>query len=595
MDVLSLLQRHPADRPAIGAPGRDWLTYGGLRDQVHAVIDTLRAHGIGRGDRVAYVLPNGPELAVTFLAVSSGAAAAPLNPRYREPEFDFYLSDLGARLLIVRDDYDGDALPVAEKHGIRVLRLSVPEGARAGAYTLSGEAGAEPSTDGPNEPDDVALVLHTSGTTSRPKIVPLRARNITRSAENIRESLALTPDDRCLNVMPLFHVHGLMGALLSSMAAGGSVVCSPGFFATDFFGWMAAFEPTWYTAVPTMHQALLQRREGIPAAHRMRFIRSCSASLPPSVMADLEGAFGVPVVEAYGMTEAAHQISINPLPPGERKPGTVGLPTGVVVGIMDEEGNLLPAGQRGEIVLKGASVTDGYENNPEANAASFTEGWFRTGDQGVIDEAGYVTITGRIKELINRAGEKVSPREVDEVLLTHPEVVQAVAFAMPDERLGEEVAAAVILREGAELDARDLREFAAEQLADFKVPRHILFVDEVPKGPTGKLQRIGLAEKLGLVAEPLPEPGGYVAPRTPVEEMLAAVWADVLRRDTVGVRDEFTALGGDSMLATRVVTRVREQLGVDVTLRDFFDTPTIESMAPVIEDRLFAADDQSLG
>jgi acyl-CoA synthetase (AMP-forming)/AMP-acid ligase II len=347
----------------------------------------------------------------------------------------------------------------------------------------------------------VALVLHTSGTTSRPKIVPLTARNISASAQSIAATLALTPADRCLNIMPLFHIHGLIAATLASMAAGAYIACTPGFNAMRFFGWMEAVRPTWYTAVPTMHQAILSRaarNREIIAATPLRFVRSSSASLPVPVLRELEETFGCPVIEAYGMTEASHQMASNPLPPAPRKPGTVGIAAGPEVAVMSEDGRLLPAGETGEIVIRGENVTRGYQNNPKANAENFTHGWFRTGDQGVMDAEGYLTISGRLKEIINRGGEKVSPREVDDVLMEHPAVGQAVTFALPHAKLGEEVAAVIVLRDGAQVEARELREFAAKHLAPFKVPREILFRDEIPKGATGKLQRIGLAEKLGL-------------------------------------------------------------------------------------------------
>ncbi|MDH5749323.1 MAG: AMP-binding protein, partial [Rhodospirillales bacterium] len=321
-------------------------------------------------------------------------------------------------------------------------------------------------------------------------------------ARNIRATLALTPEDRCLNIMPLFHIHGLIAAVLTSLGAGASIYCTPGFNALKFFSWLKDAKPTWYTAVPTMHQAILTRagrNAEIVANAKLRFVRSSSSSLPPQVMSELEETFGCPVIEAYGMTEATHQMASNPLPPGERKPGTVGVAAGPEVAIMDESGNLQPAGTIGEIVIRGDNVTVGYENNPKANAENFTNGWFRTGDQGMMDEAGYVSITGRLKEIINRGGEKISPREVDEIFMDHPAVQQVVTFAMPHDKLGEEVAAAVVLREGKSADEASLKAFASEKLADFKVPRKILILEEIPKGATGKLQRIGLAEKLGLV------------------------------------------------------------------------------------------------
>jgi acyl-CoA synthetase (AMP-forming)/AMP-acid ligase II len=496
-NVFELLSAGEDAAPAIIEPAGPTITYAQLREQVAHLVGQLNGLGIGRNDRVAIVLPNGPEAAVSFLAVAACATAAPLNQAYREEEFRFYMDDLGAKALLTLPGEAPDAHAAA---GPDVLHLTL-EG-RLGSYSLQKD-GQDVTPVAPTyaELDDVALVLHTSGTTARPKIVPLRQRNLIVSAGNIRESLALTPADRCLNVMPLFHIHGLMAALLASLSAGASVVTSPGFDAFRFFGWLEETQPTWYTAVPTMHQLVLSRagrqKETVDRA-KLRFIRSSSASLPPTVMADLEETFGAPVIEAYGMTEASHQMSTNPLPPGQRKPGGVGVGAGVEVSIMDDAGNLLEHGKTGEVVIKGGNVTAGYENNPEANASSFTDGWFRTGDQGYQDDDGYLFLTGRIKEIINRGGEKVSPREVDEVLLQHPAVAQAVAFAVPHERLGEEVAAAVVLADGASADEKELREHAAKQLADFKTPKHIVILEDIPKGATGKIQRIGLAEKLGL-------------------------------------------------------------------------------------------------
>ncbi len=499
--MQGLLARGAADAPAIGAPGRPWLTHGGLRALADATVAALNGMGIGRGDRVALVLPNGPEMASAFLTMACGVTTAPLNPAYKLDEFDFYLNDLHASALVLAQGMDTPARAAAEARGIPVISL-VP-GEAAGSFTLhpdmplSGTA-AHP---GMAEAQDVALVLHTSGTTSRPKIVPLRQINVTASAYHIGVSLALTPGDVSLNIMPLFHIHGLIAATLASVAAGGAVSCTPGFNAFRFFAWFDEVRPTWVTAVPTMHQTLLQyaeRNREILARGRLRLLRSSSASLPPQVMTALEEAFGVPVLESYGMTEAAHQMAANPLPPAPHYPGSVGIAAGPEVAIMDEAGTLQPPGTPGEVVIRGRNVTAGYEANPDANAKAFTHGWFRTGDEGWLDEAGYLRLTGRLKEIINRGGEKVSPLEVDAVLMDHPAVQQVVTFAMPHDKLGEEVAAAVVLREGLSVDEAGLRAFAGERLAGFKVPRRIVFLAEIPKGATGKLQRIGLSARLGL-------------------------------------------------------------------------------------------------
>jgi acyl-CoA synthetase (AMP-forming)/AMP-acid ligase II len=495
--VAEILAAGPAEATALLTVDGPALTFAELRTQVDRLAGQLNAYGVGRNDRVALVLPNGPAAAITFLATASCATAAPLNQAYREEEFRFYLDDLHAKALVT---FPGDAPDAHTAAGPDVLRLAL-EG-EPGNYRLVRDGQSiEPVKVDRAHPDDVALVLHTSGTTARPKIVPLSQRNLAVSAGNIVRSLALTPDDRCLNVMPLFHIHGLIAALLSSLAAGASVVCSPGFDAFRFFNWLDETKPTWYTAVPTMHQLVLSRagrQADIIARTKLRFVRSSSAPLPPVVMEELEKTFSAPAIEAYGMTEASHQMATNPLPPLARKPGSVGRGADVQIGIMDDEGKLLPPGALGEIVIKGGNVTGGYENNPAANASSFTDGWFRTGDQGYLDDDSYLFLTGRLKEIINRGGEKISPREVDEVLLQHEAVAQAVAFAVPHERLGEEVAAAVVLKDGATAAEKELRDYAAAHLADFKVPRNIIILTDIPKGATGKVQRIGLAEKLGL-------------------------------------------------------------------------------------------------
>ncbi|MFQ3304124.1 acyl--CoA ligase [Candidatus Njordibacter sp. Uisw_039] len=494
------------DAIAIQAPGRPPLNYSSIRALSKRTRQALTQAGIAKSDRVAIVLPNGPEMATAFVTISGASTTAPLNPAYRQEEFEFYLVDLKAKALVVEADSASPAVAAAQKLGIPLITLVTDSSRAAGDFDLifdSATPRAPTANDEVNE-DDVALILHTSGTTSRPKIVPLNHRNVTNSAENIMNTLLLVPEDRCLNIMPLFHIHGLIATVLSSLRAGASIYCTPGFNALKYFGWMDDAKPTWYSAVPTMHQAILtraSRNTDIINAVPLRFIRSSSSSLPPQVMTELEKTFNAPVIEAYGMTEAAHQMASNPLPPAVRKAGTVGIAAGPEVGIMNLEGEILPNGEIGEIVIRGSNITKGYENNPKANKENFTNGWFRTGDQGVLDPEGYVSITGRLKEIINRGGEKISPREVDEILMDHPAVQQCVTFAMPHPKLGEEVAAAVVLKEGMTADEKDIRTFTAQHLADFKVPRKILILDEIPKGATGKLQRIGLAEKLGL-AEP---------------------------------------------------------------------------------------------
>ena len=488
--------------PALRAPGRNAMTFDGLRALCGETMTVLNSAGIGRNERIAIVLPNGPEMASAFVSVASCATAAPLNPAYKVEEFEFYISDLNAKAVMVMSGYENPVTQAAANLNVPLIQLTQQLDGPAGAFSLEPAGAASTAAGGMAEPEDIGLILHTSGTTSRPKIVPLSQSNLAASARNISGWLELKADDSCLNVMPLFHIHGLIAAILSSLYVGASVACAPGFNALKFFSWFDEIKPTWYTAVPTMHQAILARagrNQNILEHNSLRFIRSSSSSLPGPVMTELEEVFGAPVIESYGMTEAAHQMASNPLPPHERRPGCVGIAAGPEVAIMAPDGEMLAPGEVGEIVIRGDNVTQGYENNDKANAEAFAAGWVRTGDQGRMDEAGYLTLTGRLKEIINRGGEKISPREVDDILMTHPAVSQAVVFAMPHDKLGEEVAAAIVLREDQEASEKEIRNFVAQRLAAFKVPQKVLLLDEIPKGATGKLQRIGLAEKLGLV------------------------------------------------------------------------------------------------
>jgi acyl-CoA synthetase (AMP-forming)/AMP-acid ligase II/acyl carrier protein len=483
-------------------------------------------------------------------------------------------------------------MEVAIAKNIPILELNQKEDMPDGLFMLSGKTHPSPWNPGLAHQGDIALILHTSGTTARPKQVPLTHKNLVTSADNISSTLGLTPNDRCLNIMPLFHIHGLIAAVLASMKAGASTFCSPGFYATEFFKWMEMCHPTWYTAVPTMHQSILMRaaaNEEIIQSNPLRFIRSSSASLPPVVMEELEKTFHTPVIEAYGMTEASHQMASNPLPPLQRKVGSAGFPAGPEIAIMAENGvAFLPDGYPGEIVIRGPNVTLGYAHNPEANQKSFTNGWFRTGDQGYLDEDGYLFITGRLKEIINRGAEKISPREIDEVFLGHPAVTQAVTFAVPDEILGEDVAIALVLND-KNVTESDLRQYAASLLALHKVPRQVIILDEIPKGATGKVQRIGLAAKLGLVKEKetaASQPIVFVAPSTEPEKKLAAIWCSVLDIPKVGLDDRFKDLGGDSMLATLLHVQINDKFNVDVPLVDLYSAPTLKAQVELVENLL---------
>ena len=497
--IAQLLEIGATQATAIAGADRPGLSYGGLRKSVADAAQVISNSGISRSDRIVIVLGNGPEAAVAFLAAASAGVACPINPELTASEFKFTMSDLAASALII---IPGPSIVRDVATGLGIPILEITPGEKAGELTVTPASGTtrEPANWLEASSNHEALALHTSGTTARPKLVPLTHGNLCASARNISASLSLNPADRCLNVMPLFHVHGLVAAMLSTLYAGATIWCAPGFNGLKFFGWMDQAQATWMTAVPTIYQAVLGRAERNAEAiarNPFRLLRSSSAAMPTSVLERLEQTFGTPVVESYGMTESAQQICANPLPPAVRKPGSVGLPAGPKVAILDNFDAPQAQGVTGEVAIKGENVTRGYFGNPDANTAAFAGPWLRTGDLGVMDADGYLTLVGRAKEIINRGGEKISPAEVEDALLRHPDVTEAAVFALPHPTLGEEPAAAVVTGNKS-ISIDNIRAQASARLAGFKVPRTIVVVDALPKGPTGKVARLSLAKQLRL-------------------------------------------------------------------------------------------------
>ena len=459
-------------------PSAITVSYAQLTEEILSFQKKLAQLGITPQAAVSIALPNSYEFIIAFLAASwQRAIAAPLNSAYKQEEFEFYIDDLSSAVALVpkgsvqRND---PAVRAARKYQAAIAecyldgRHVVLDVKDAGKLAGKGNKAVERA-----QPDDVALVLHTSGTTGRPKAVPLTHRNLTRTMKNITDTYKLTSEDRTMLVMPLFHVHGLLAGFLAPLFSKGSVVVPSKFSAGEFWQDFITHKANWYTAVPTIHQILLKNPppSTIP---KIRFIRSCSSPLSPKTFHELEKAFNAPVLEAYAMTEAAHQMTSNPLPPAKRFPGSVGIGQGVEVKILDQSGKEVPQGSEAEICIRGENVTKGYLNNAEANKSSFTkEGFFRTGDQGKQDEDGYVIITGRIKELINKGGEKISPIELDNVVAQNPAVGEAVSFAIADEMYGQDVGLAVVLKDGQRISADDLRKWMAEKVAKFKLPKKV--------------------------------------------------------------------------------------------------------------------------
>ena len=489
LDVLHFADSHTAVVvPELGIR----ITYDSLRQQVLTMANALTSAGIRRGDAVAIVLPNGLPAIVSFLAASIAGTAAPLNPAYPYEEFLFFLGDTDARVLLCPPVGAEFARSAAADLKIPVFGVEM---------SVQGDVHLAHSTTGVTAPvptaDDIALILHTSGSTGRPKRVPLRHFNLAVSSANIANTYALSEEDVSLCIMPLFHIHGLIGSTMATLLSGGTVVVPTKFNALSFWRTVREHHVTWYSGVPTMHQLLLARAHQKPAeAASLRFIRSCSAPLSSELIDKIEGLFGVPFVEAYGMTEAAHQMTSNPLPPRHRKPGSVGVGTGLRISIMDKAGNHLGIDQRGEVAIQGANVFRGYENNPEANARAFANGWFRTGDEGMLDADCYLHLTGRIKDIIIRGGENIAPHEVDEILLKHSAVAAAVTFGCAHPTLGEEVAAAVVLHEPSGTTETALIKHCRESLAEYKCPTKIYLVESIPTTATGKIRRRAVAAAL---------------------------------------------------------------------------------------------------
>lgn len=585
--LVDELRRHAAaapDRPALFAPGRAPLSYGRFWAHVQAIAGALAQAGLGRDDAVATVLPDGPELICASLGVACVSAFAPLDPALNQTEFEFYLSNLHAASLVVQEGSASPALEAAQTLGIPVLAVRPTPEEGAGLFTLPGAEAGRTAPIGQTGFPDPAVLLHTSATAGRSKLVCLTHSNLRAMAENSVQALALSDADRFLSLMPLFHLQGLLAAMYQLMV-GGSLVCPGGFEAAKFLAWLREFHPTWYTAGPALHHAILAVVQEEPEVLRqfpLRFARSIGAALPPALLADLEEALHAPVLEGYGLTEAG-AVTSTPLPPQVRKPGSAGVRSTPGVAIADESGNLLPAGREGEILVRGPCVTPGYRNDPEANRDAFRGGWLRTGDLGRFDSEGYLYVTGRIKEMINRGGEKILPGEIDQVLAAHPAIAEAAAFGIPHPTLGEEVAAAAVPHPGAEVTESELRRFAAARLAPFKVPRRIVFLDAVPKGATGKPRRRALAEQVQAATTRVAfGRAPFVAASSPLEEKLAEIWARILGTVPIGMDDDFFGLGGDSLATTVMLAEVQGAFGELPNLSEFFLEPTIATLARVV-------------
>lgn len=548
----------------------------------------INGMGLGRQDRIAIVHPSNSAMAAIVMGVCSCATAAPMNPDFTVGEFTIHMRDLGVKAVVVAADADTPARAAAAHLELPVIEIESREDQAAGMVEIRPGPSGKATLPGPAQPLDLALVLTTSGTTSRSKIVPVRHRQLCAMSDYSARLFELTAEDRCLNLMPLFHAHGLYSSLASILYSGGSLINLPDYSSEAFFRMLVTLQPTWYSGSYTFHHTICGQASNFKTEieqANLRFSRTASGHLDAEIADELEAVLGVPILQTYSMTETG-RISGSPQPPKTRKRGTVGVSAGGEVAILGPDNSVLPFGERGEIVTRGPHVFEGYENDPDANAEAFIDGWFRTGDEGVLDEDGYLTLTGRIKEFINRGGEKIAPAEVDEALMRHPDVITAVAFSVPHVTLGQDVAAAVVSAKGTALTDEILNKHLRGRIADFKLPRRYVFVDDIPKGPTGKFERRKLAAAFGLVRErPGPDARAGAPERraTPLEAKLQRLWAETLGLETVGLDDDFFTLGGDSLQAVDLFLRIEQELNRTLPRSVLFEAATVAKMAHHID------------
>jgi len=485
VDLWQLLESRVSEHPdkafIIEPDTGNTLTYAQFAQEVRRFAGILQHNGFQAGDKSLLVLRNGVRFAVAFFAVVMlDGVAVPVNPALKRQELAYLLEDSESAFILTSEEFANVAEefahnPVQTAAGIRMYRL-------------------ERQPENENSEPPFALLLYTSGTTGKPKGVMLTQENLIATASYIHEAHELTGDDTVLCVLPYFHINGLVVTLITPVYAGLTIILPEKFSASAFWGWIDRYQAAWFSAVPTIYSFILDKPIDEYNLSSLQFARSASSPLPVAVLQEFERKTGVPIIESFGISEGGSQITTNPRPPKTRKAGSVGLPFGNEMRVIDEHGGIAPALQTGEVVVRGANIARGYYRKPEETKRSFVDGWFHTGDLGHFDEDGYLYLEGRIKELINRAGEKFSPQEIDEALYKLPQVELAAAVGVPHRLYGEEVAAYVKLRDGQSITAEQIRFHCHNELADYKVPKEIFFVEDLPRGPSGKIQRLKLLD-----------------------------------------------------------------------------------------------------
>jgi acyl-CoA synthetase (AMP-forming)/AMP-acid ligase II/thioesterase domain-containing protein len=578
------IERHARLRPGhLAMVSRDagTLSYGELLDIIAAARATLRLAGLGRTARIAVAVSDSRQAALAILSVACSAASIPLSPRLKFEEIESLLIALRPDAIVLVEGSDSDARRAAMKNEIAIIEAWPPRDDSFGFAMIERAAGIKPPDD-VEEPDidAPAFILQTSGTTGKPKLIPFSHRNMVAVAARCQVWFNLTPEDRCLCVTPVAYAHGLKVAVLTPLLTGGTVVFPSDTSRFDHSDWFGALQPTWYSAAPAIHRLVFDRAQVAPEAmksHSLRFVLSSSAPLPPNVRQVVQDALGVPVIEHYSSSEASFMAANLPRPTSP-KPGSVGLPWPDSMIIADDDWRELLPGEQGEILVRGPTVISGYLDAPDITAGSFRDGWFKTGDIGSLDDDGVLAFHGRKSDVINRGGEKISPIEIDEALLRHPDIVDAVAFPVAHPRLGEDVAAAIVLKPGAVARPQDIRQFLRQTLAPHKLPRRIHTLETLPKGNTGKVRRRDLAGIIG---------NGFADERehrweSLAEEAIASVWQELLQRKDIGPEDDFFELGGDSLLATQMLHELERQMGSAFPVEILFDNATIRQLASAL-------------
>jgi oxalate---CoA ligase len=586
-DTVGTKIRHHAetqpDQPALVSSGFAPLSYRELQHQIDAVRSTLRRAGFGQQARIAIAMPNGPQAALAIVAVSCSAVSVPFNPRQTFPEFARCLATVRPDAVLLIKGDDSVARQAAETGGVTIVE-AVQANTGFLAFDIDGPSTVEVASDEPDasDPEALAFIFQTSGTTAEPKLIPFSHRNMLAAAIMLQTWYNLAPQDCCLSVSPLFYSHGLKVTVFTPLLTGGTVAFPMDASKFNYSEWFGRLKPTWYSAGPTLHRLVfdqIKSRAGAIADSSLRFVVSGGAPLPRDILDGLQHLLSVPVVEQYGTSEAA-VVASNAPPPGRSKPGTCGVPWPDTVRIVSEDGRPVSSREKGEILLGGPSLISGYLDAPELNRASFVGGRFRTGDIGSFDEDGFLTLHGRKSDLINRGGEKISPAEIDEALMSHPAVLEAAVFAVPHVRLGEDVVAAVVLRDGMTVTSVELRMYLQERVTTFKIPRRIVFRKQLPKGTTGKVLRRRLTESWKQVAERATrgDTDNKSADNELVKE-LTNLWERLLKVSPLSPDDDFFERGGDSLLAMYMLAELEWRTGLTIPGSILFEATTIRQLA----------------